>query len=152
MARPFMTPLRPPKSAPKIGFRHWILCAKCWNAQVSPWTNFEDLVLGLLELVGAVWAWAGKSSWSSLIWYITPSFTYPLDTSNSPPKFGFYHFMLLPHAEFSKSQTLCFWLVRLALFRWTFLWHERCPKDAFDLAHGLYLEQIFLFWLPFALF
>jgi len=62
MARPFITLLRPPKSAIKIGLRHWILCAKCWNAQVGHWTSFEDLVLELLELVGAACAYIGKSS------------------------------------------------------------------------------------------
>jgi len=28
--------------------------------------------------------------------------------------------MLLPHAEFSMAQNLCFWLKRLAWVRWTF--------------------------------
>ena len=80
LERSFMTPLRPLNQPPKMGFHHWILCAQCWNAQFGHWTNFEDLVLAFLELVGAVWACVRMNSWSSLICYIARSFTCPFDT------------------------------------------------------------------------
>jgi len=64
-----MITLGVPNLAPNFGFNHrFTVFSTAWdiNDKDGHWTNFEDLVLEILEVLMVVWVSFGKSSWSSL--------------------------------------------------------------------------------------